>query len=97
MAVSAWCVWLASESPARRSALLWFYVQLALNCLWSPVFFGMEQPRLALVVIVALLIAVAVTIRQFMRVDRVAGWMLTPYLAWVAFATALNGSIVALN
>jgi benzodiazapine receptor len=97
MAVAAWRVSLAPAGAARRQALVWFFIQLALNCAWSPVFFGLERPVLALGVIVALLIALALTIVHFLRVDRLAGWMLVPYIVWVAFATVLNGAIVALN
>ena len=97
MAVAAWRVWLTVPGTQRRAALTWFFIQLAFNALWSPVFFGLERPRLALAVIVALLVSLAVTTFKFVAADRVAGWMLAPYLAWVAFATALNGAIVALN
>lgn len=97
MAFAAWRVWLAPADTARNAALVWFFVQLLLNAIWSPVFFGLEAPGLALAVIVALFCALALTVRSFFAVDRVAGWMMTPYLAWVAFATALNGAIVALN
>jgi translocator protein len=97
MAVAAWRVWLAPESGARRTALLLFAVQFALNAIWSPAFFGMESPRLGLAVILALLIALAATVWRFFAVDRAAGWMMVPYLAWVAFAALLNGAIVVLN
>jgi translocator protein len=93
----AWRVWLAPASTARSVALVWFFVQLLLNAVWSPVFFGMESPGLALAVIVALLAALAGTVRAFFPVDGIAGWMLVPYLAWVCFAAVLNGAIVALN
>lgn len=97
MAVAAWRIWLTPPRPRRRAALVWFFIQLALKAAWSPLFFGLEQPRLALGVIVALLLALAIAMVKFWPLDRPAGLMLTPYLAWVAFATALNGAIVALN
>lgn len=97
MAVAAWRVWLAPAGTMRSAALVWFFVQLLLNGLWSPVFFGMQSPGLALAVIVALLAALAWTVRAFFAVDSIAGWLLVPYLAWVCFAAALNGAIVALN
>lgn len=98
MAVAAWRVWRQDtlRSPARR-ALAMFFVQLVLNALWSPVFFGAKRPDVAFVVIVMLLGAVGVTLVQFFRLDRLAGWMLTPYLLWVAYAAVLNGAIVLLN
>jgi tryptophan-rich sensory protein len=97
MGVAAWRVWLAPASRTRRAALIWFALQLLLNAMWSPAFFGLQAPRLALAVIVLLLAALAITVMRFFAVDRVAGWMMLPYLAWVAFATLLNASIVWLN
>jgi translocator protein len=97
MAVAAWRVWLAPADAARRSALRWFFAQLALNALWSPAFFGLQAPLLGLLVIVALLAALTVTILRFFAVDRPAGWLLVPYLAWVGYATLLNAAIVVLN
>ncbi len=97
MALAAWRVWRAPASSARHHALIFFFVQLALNALWSPVFFGLEAPRLALAAIVALLAALAITTWRFFQCDRIAGWLLVPYLAWVAFATILNGAIAVMN
>lgn len=97
MAFAAWRVWLAPGSTARSAALAWFFMQLFLNALWSPVFFGLESPGIALVVILALLVALVMTVRAFFAVDRLAGWIMTPYLAWVAFASLLNGAIASMN
>jgi translocator protein len=97
MAVAAWRVWLAPQSAERRAALVLFAVQIALNAIWSPVFFGLESPRIGLAVILALLIALAATVWRYFAVDRAAGWMMVPYLAWVAFAALLNGAISVLN
>jgi tryptophan-rich sensory protein len=97
MGVAAWLVWRHPDSARRRIALQLFAAQLALNALWSPLFFGAERPGWALAEIVVLLVAVATTLVLFLRVDRVAGLLLVPYLAWVAFATVLNASIAAMN
>jgi tryptophan-rich sensory protein len=97
MALAAWRVWLAPAGEARSGALVWFFAQLALNALWSPAFFGLEAPRLGLAVIATLVVAVAMTVWRFFDVDRLAGWMLVPYLGWIAFATVLNAAIVVLN
>ena len=85
-------------SPLRRSMAmrLWF-AQLVFNFAWSPVFFGLKHPASALIVILALLVCVAGFIAASWRQDRTAALLFLPYLAWVAFATALNGAIVALN
>jgi translocator protein len=98
MAVAAWRVWLAPDiGVGRRRGLIWFAIQLGLNALWSPAFFGFEAPRLALGIIVLLLVALLYTTMRFFAADRLAGWLMVPYLAWVAFATLLNASIVWLN
>jgi tryptophan-rich sensory protein len=75
---------------------LW-WIQLALNFLWTPVFFGAHQIGLALVVILVMLAAILGFIATAWRLDRVAAWLFVPYAAWVAFASILNGSIWALN
>jgi translocator protein len=97
MAVAVWRIWLEPPTLQRRAALIWYAVQLALNALWSHVFFGMEQPAWALVVIVLLLGALTITLQRFSAVDGFAGRLLVPYLAWVAFAVVLNAAIVVLN
>jgi translocator protein len=98
MAISFWRVWnLEARSTARSKTIKWFLVQLALNAAWSPVFFGWHGTKTALVIIVALLLAVATTMLMAIRIDRLAAWLLAPYLAWVAYATTINVGVVALN
>jgi benzodiazapine receptor len=95
MAEAAWRI--GAESALRQRAIALFVVQLALNAIWSPVFFGLEAPKLGLAVIAALLIALTATLVAFWRIDRLAGLLLAPYLVWICFATALNAAVVALN
>lgn len=98
MAVALWRLWqLHRPSPGRRLAIWLWFVQLALNALWSPVFFGMEAVGAALAVILVLWLAIAATIWAAARIDHVAAGLLTPYLLWVSYATALNAAILALN
>ena len=97
IALSGARVWLRHSSPERTAALRWWAVQLLLNALWSPLFFGAKMPGLALVNIVLMLIAIAIYMRRARQVDVPAAWMMTPYLAWVSFATLLNATIVRLN
>ncbi len=92
MGVAAWLVW-RSPAPARRTALTWFAVQLALNAAWTPVFFGARSIGGGLLVIVALVVAIIATIAAYRLVSRVAAALMLPYLAWVCFATALNGAM----
>ena len=98
MAISLWRLWdRAAPSSARTSAITWFFIQLALNAAWSPVFFGWHATRAALVVIVALVFAVVMTMIAASRADKSASWLLAPYLAWIAYATTLNAGVVAMN
>lgn len=97
MGISAWMVWSRDGFSRAGAALTLFLLQLGLNALWTPVFFGMKRPDLALVIIVALLIMIAVTRKAFRRHDRLAAWLLVPYLLWVGFATALNAVLWRLN
>jgi translocator protein len=98
MAASLWRLWdRVSPSAARTTAIVWFLVQLALNALWSPVFFGWHGIQTGLAVILGLLIAIAVTMLTASRVDRPAAWLLAPYLVWVAYATTINAGVVAMN
>jgi tryptophan-rich sensory protein len=94
MAIAAWRVWLkAGWHPS-----LWlFLLQLALNTLWSALFFGQRRPDWALINVVGLWLAIAATIIAFRGVDSQAAWLLFPYLVWVSFALALNGAIWQLN
>ncbi|QQS10854.1 MAG: tryptophan-rich sensory protein [Rhodospirillales bacterium] len=98
MAVSCWLAWRAAAGPVARYrvAALWT-LQLALNAVWTPLFFGLQRVDLALADIVALDLAVVATIIAFQRVSRVAAWLLAPYLAWISFATALTAAIWRLN
>jgi benzodiazapine receptor len=97
MAVSFWRLWEEPRSAARSSAMVWFLSQLGLNAAWSPIFFGWHRTQTALVIIVALLIAIGITIILASRVDRLAAYLLVPYFAWVAYATTINAGVVALN
>ena len=84
-------------SPARRVAGGCFALQLGLNALWAPLFFGRRAPGAAFAEIVALWVAVALTVAAFARLSRTAALTLLPYLAWVGFAAALNYAIWRLN
>ena len=80
-----------------KTALYHFGAQLIFNGLWSLVFFGLKNPLLGLIVIIALLILIERTIYWFRLVDKVSSFMLYPYLVWVCFATLLNAGILYLN
>lgn len=97
MAVAAWLVWRGHGWSAARTALNWFGIQLALNVLWSFLFFGMQRPGLAFAEIVALWLAIVATCLAFRGKSVTAAWLLTPYLAWTSFAVFLNFAIWRMN
>ncbi len=98
MGVAAWLVWRQdTRFSGVRAALILFAVQLALNSLWSFLFFKFHNPGLALVDIIALLITLALTTWAFFNHSKPAGLLMLPYLAWVTFATFLNFTIWQLN
>ncbi|MFT7189214.1 MAG: benzodiazapine receptor [Sediminicola sp.] len=80
-----------------KTALYHFGFQLLLNALWSIVFFGFQNPLMALLVIVTLLIMIVLTINWFKVVYRPAAYLMIPYLLWVGFAMVLNYKIWELN
>ncbi|PZO78890.1 MAG: sensor histidine kinase [Mesorhizobium amorphae] len=92
--VAGWRVW---RLPARDGLLGLWGAQMALNLIWTPVFFGLHQIGWALVVIVGLLALILVFIARAWRRDRVAAFLFVPYAAWVGFATLLTASIWRLN
>ena len=84
-------------SRVRVWAILAFIVQLALNLAWSPIFFAAHRIEVALYVLLALDVALIVTVVLFFKVRKWAGVLLLPYLAWVLFATALNWQFLQAN
>lgn len=102
MAYAAWRVWNAPGSRARTLALSLYLAQLVLNGIWSPLFFagyplwGEAALWAASVVIALLAVTIIATIVAFHRVDRVAAYILIPYLAWVLYASILNIGVAAL-
>jgi len=97
MAVAAWRVWRLDNDGRRRKALVLFLVQLCLNAAWTPLFFGLKHPALAFGDIVLLWLALGATTAAFFKMDRVAGWLMVPYLAWVSFAAVLNAALWRMN
>lgn len=97
MAVAAWLVWRQAAVPGAWIALGLFAVQLVLNVAWSALFFGLRNPGAAFAEIVVLWGAILLTLVLFWRITPAAGWLMTPYLAWVSFAAFLNFAIWRLN
>ncbi|WP_040473704.1 TspO/MBR family protein [Flavobacterium frigoris] len=99
MGIAAGLVWdrIESNTEIVKKALVFFAVQLALNALWSYLFFGLKNPMLALLEIVILWLMIYETYVQFGKINKIAGYLFIPYLLWVSFAMVLNASIWWLN
>ena len=94
MGIAAWMIWRSpAGAPGRRSALTLFGAQLVANAAWSWIFFRWHLGAVAFAEILALLGLIVATAFAFGRIRRAAGWLLVPYIAWVAFAAALTFSI----
>ncbi len=96
MGVSFALVW-HSEHPSRKRAMSIFVLQLVLNLIWTPIFFGLHQIGWSFFVIIVLLITIAATIMKFNQINKTSAWLLVPYIVWVGFATVLTGTIWYLN
>jgi tryptophan-rich sensory protein len=97
MAVAAWRVWRTQTPPASRRTLWLYLAQLALNALWSLLFFGLRRPDLALAEVIVFWTLLVVLLFRFRTADRLAGWLWAPYVAWVTYASALNAAVWWLN
>ena len=98
MGISAYLVWRQGINDSQvKTALIIFGVQLFLNALWSPIFFGFRALFAGLIVIIIMWIAILLTILAFLKISTVAAVLLIPYILWVSFATILNFSLWILN
>ena len=97
MAIAAWLVWRSGGWRLNRMALVLFLVQLALNALWSWLFFAWHLGALAFLDIVVLWLLIVTTLVAFWRVRALAGVLLVPYLLWVSFAAGLCYTVWQLN
>ncbi len=99
MGWAAALVWNEIESKQEevKSALILFVIQLALNSLWSFLFFGLKNPMLAGIEIILLWLLIYETFIKFNKINKFAGYLFIPYLFWVSFAGILNASIWWLN
>jgi len=95
IAIAFYLIW-TSNKKIKKPAILYF-IQLALNTLWSILFFGLKIPSIALLEVIILWIFIYLTIKSFYKLNKTAAYLLLPYLAWVSFATLLNYFIVLLN
>jgi translocator protein len=94
IAIAGWMLW---QNNRKSLAMKLWFLALGLNFLWSPSFFGAEKIGLALVVILSLLVTILGYLATSWTINRRAALLFLPYLAWVSFASLLNGAIFLLN
>jgi benzodiazapine receptor len=97
IAVAGWLIYRAKYSYQRTNALIFYGTQLALNFIWSFLFFSLRSPLLGLIDIILLWIFINLTIIKAWSVSRLAAFLLIPYLVWVTYAVSLNIGICILN
>lgn len=97
IALAGWRIWRRVGFSGARAGMVAYSAQLALNLAWSFLFFGGRMIGIALAEIVLLLVSIGFNAVLFWRIDRLAGWLLVPYAAWVAFACVLNFALWRLN
>ncbi len=98
MGYAAYRVSLSGGDPEEiRKALRVYWAQLALNFLWSPVFFGLNWYLVAFFILIAMWVLIYITMNRFSQLDKPAGDLLIPYLLWVTFAGYLNFGVFLLN
>jgi tryptophan-rich sensory protein len=97
MGISLYLVWMQQGSMDTRFPVVLFGIQLALNALWSFLFFGLQSPFLGLAGIILLWITILATIAALYPIDRNAAYLLLPYILWVTLAAVLNYTVYALN
>ncbi len=96
MGISLYLLW-TSKKKGKEKVMRLFFIQLALNFLWSIIFFGMHNIFLAFVEIIILWILIFLTIRRSLLIDKNAAYLLYPYIVWVTIASILNFSLLILN
>lgn len=99
MGVAAWRVWMKRGfgDRAARLALALFLVHLVFNAAWTLLFFGAHLLTAAAVEIVSLWLMIVALVALFWRIDRVAGYLLIPYLLWVSYAVTLSVGFAVMN
>lgn len=97
MGIAAFIIWTHKKNPTAKNALTIYGIHLALNALWSMLFFGLQNPKIAFIEIILLLIVIIVVTVRFWKIDIRAGALMIPYICWVSFASILNYMIWQLN
>ena len=93
----AFFIYFKTPQCSKKSGYIYFFTQLLLNFIWSPIFFILQNIPLALLVIILMDIFTILTIRKFLSYSTISGLLLVPYLIWILFATYLNFGYLILN
>tara|TARA_Y100000817_G_C16762734_1_gene502386 strand:+ start:562 stop:951 length:390 start_codon:yes stop_codon:yes gene_type:complete len=97
MAIALYLVWTNKKCYPHCDAIKIFFLQLLLNLVWTSIFFRFKMPMLALIDLVAILITASYTYKEFSNINKTAGHLLIPYIAWLFVAFTLNLYIVVMN
>lgn len=97
MGIAAYLIWRQRRHEAARFSLWLYGVHLLINAFWSVIFFGLHDIAMAVLVIVALWVMIAILVVLFGRQNKIAGYLLWPYLAWVSYAAVLNAALWIFN
>jgi len=97
MAFAAWLVWRQNGFSHAKFPLSLFIIQLALNVAWSGIFFNLRLVSVAFLEVVLLWLFILWTTVAFGAVSSLAGWLMAPYIIWVAYAASLNAAIWRMN
>ncbi len=97
MGYAFYLIWTQKTKLNKTHAYVLFFIQLFLNLIWSYLFFALRLPPLALVEIIILWLAILLTIFKFKAINKLAAYLLIPYILWVSFATYLTFQVVLLN
>lgn len=98
MGISLYIIWERGfKKPQVKKAITLFTIQLIFNAAWSLIFFGLHNISLAFIEIIAMWILIVAVIFKFLKIEKIAAYLLIPYLIWVTFASYLNFSIWRLN
>ena len=97
MGISVWLIWMENKSKIRNFAIKIFWIQFFFNIFWTYLFFGIQRIDLALFEIIFLILLIIINIIYFLKINKISGYILIPYLLWVMYASLLNYSIWNLN
>ena len=97
MGTSIWMVWKSEDNKIRSLAVKLFWLQLFFNVFWTYLFFGIQKIGLGLIEIIFLSVLIILNINYFLKINKIAGYLLIPYLLWVLYASLLNYNLWILN